>query len=184
MHLIYSIGHGNRSEEAFIATLRCFRVENLADVRSHPGSRRNPQFNREHLEQSLGKAGISYTWFPDLGGFRRKGLGASSPHLALLSPGLRNYADHLRSAAFGAAVRRLHRLSIAGITCIMCAETLPHRCHRLLLSDYLWVQGTRVIHILDSERSRVHRLSRHARVEGDSIIYDRIDSQQLPLGTL
>jgi uncharacterized protein (DUF488 family) len=51
-----------------------FGSEHLADVRSYPSSRRNPQFDRKNLEFMLDKSSICYTWFPDLGGFRREGL--------------------------------------------------------------------------------------------------------------
>jgi uncharacterized protein (DUF488 family) len=55
----------------------------------------------------------------------------------------------------------------------MCAETVPHRCHRLLLADYLFVQAFEVIHILDSQRTIVHQLSRLATVKNNRIIYNR-----------
>ncbi|HYA01644.1 MAG TPA: DUF488 domain-containing protein [Syntrophobacteria bacterium] len=76
---LYSIGHGNRTWEGFLSLLQCFAIEHLADIRSYPSSRRNPQFNQEPLRESLTQAGVSYAWFPDLGGLRRKGLGNPSP---------------------------------------------------------------------------------------------------------
>jgi uncharacterized protein (DUF488 family) len=178
---IYSIGHGNRTWEAFISLLQCFGIEHLADIRSYPASRRNPHFNQESLRASLAQAGVSYAWFPDLGGLRRKGLGRRSPHFALTSPAFRNYADHMGSAAFAEAVRNL--LVVAGMarTCFMCAETAPQRCHRLLLADYLSIQGIQVIHILDLERTTLHSLSPHAAVREGSLVYDSPPSRQLDL---
>ncbi|MFP3871033.1 MAG: DUF488 family protein [Syntrophobacteria bacterium] len=178
---LYSIGHGNRSFELFLALLQFFKIEQLADIRSFPGSKRNPHFNRENLEKMLGPAGISYSWLPDLGGFRKKGLGPNSPHLALVSAGFRNYADYMDTEPFQAAVGKLQQLANTGGTCFMCAETLPQRCHRLLVSDYLCVQGIQVIHILDRKRSIVHKLSKTARVEQGHIIYDRSGSRQRDL---
>jgi uncharacterized protein (DUF488 family) len=76
------------------------------------------------------------------------------------------------SAAFTAAVTNLLVLAGLARTCFMCAETAPQRCHRILLADYLSIQGVGVIHILDRERSILHFLSRHASVRDGSLIYD------------
>jgi uncharacterized protein (DUF488 family) len=150
-----------------------FRIRHLADVRSYPSSKRNPHFDRENLEHILNKSGISYTWFPELGGFRREGLGDTSPHIALESPGFRNYADYMSTESFRTAAYKLGHLAALGSTCFMCAETVPHRCHRSLLCDYLLVQGFKVIHILDSQRTIVHQLSPLATVKNNRIIYNR-----------
>jgi len=158
-----------------------FRIQHLADIRSYPSSRRNPHFDRENLEHMLKKSGISYTWLPDLGGFRREGLGKTSPHAALESPGFRNYADYMSTESFQTGAYKLTQLVTLGSTCFMCAETLPHRCHRSLLADYLLVQGFKVIHILDSQRNIVHKLSRLASLREGQIIYNRIAPVQMEL---
>ena len=158
-----------------------FRIQHLADVRSYPSSRGNPQFNRENLERMLNKSSISYTWLPDLGGFRREGLGDTSPHVALESSGFRNYADYMNTEAFQREAYKLSQLVILGSTCFMCAETLHYRCHRSLLADYLLVQGFKVIHILDSQRTIVHQLSPLASLSKGQIIYNRITPQQMEL---
>jgi uncharacterized protein (DUF488 family) len=170
---LYSIGHGNRSIETFMDLIHEFRINHLADVRSYPSSRRNPHFDRKNLELMLNKSAISYTWFPDLGGFRRDGLGNTSPHVAIESPGFRNYADYMNTEAFQKAAYKLSQLVTLGSTCFMCAETVPHRCHRSLLADFLLVQGFEVIHILDRRRTIVHELSRLATVKNNQIIYNR-----------
>jgi len=170
---LYSIGHGNKSIETFMNLIQEFRIQHLADVRSYPSSRRNPHFNRKNLELVLDKSAISYTWFPDLGGFRRDGLGNTSPHVAIESPGFRNYADYMNTASFDAAANKLSQLVTLGSACFMCAETVPRRCHRSLLADYLFVQGFEVIHILDRQRTIVHELSRLATVKNNRIIYNR-----------
>jgi uncharacterized protein (DUF488 family) len=174
----YSIGHGNRNGEVFLDLLQSFRILYLADIRSYPSSKRNPHFNQENLQLILSRSGIQYAWFPDLGGFRKKGLGSKSPNVALRSPGFRNYADYMITESFSLAVDKLSHLASSGTTCFMCAETLPHRCHRSLLGDYLLVQGIKVIHILDNQQTTVHQLSRLASVSESRIIYNRC---QLPL---
>lgn len=168
---LYSIGHGNRTAPAFVSLLRSFTIQHLADIRAYPGSRRYPQFRQESLRESVGQAGISYTWLPHLGGLRRTGLGAQSPHQALTSAAFRNYADHMDSPEFAAAVKQLLRRGGMGRTCFMCAETAPQGCHRLLLADYLFAKGVQVVHILDRDRSSPHDLSPHATIRQGRIIY-------------
>ena len=170
---LYSIGHGNKSIETFMDLIQEFRIEHLADVRSYPSSRRNPHFDRKNLQLTLNKSAVSYTWFPDLGGFRRDGLANTSPHVAIESPGFRNYADYMNTASFQTAAYSLSQLVTLGSSCFMCAESAPHRCHRSLLADYLLVQGFEVIHILDSQRTLVHQLSPLATVMNNRIIYNR-----------
>src|ERR1700704_1843866 len=66
---IWSIGHSNHDLPAFIALVRGAGVEVIADVRSQPYSRFNPQFNRETLRSALLEAGIDYVFLGDaLGG--------------------------------------------------------------------------------------------------------------------
>ena len=177
----YSIGHGNRDSETFLALLQDQGIKFLADVRSYPSSKRNPHFDRENLEHMLNRSGISYTWFPDLGGFRREGMGNTSLHVALESPGFRNYADHMSTESFQTAAYKLSQLATLGSACFMCAETLPQRCHRSLLADYFLVQGIKVIHILDRRKTIVHEISRLASISEGRIIYNRTQPIQLEL---
>ena len=173
MDALYSMGHGNKRIEIFTKLLEEYRIAHLADIRSYPSSKRNPHFNQENLQRALNNVDISYTWFRELGGFRRTGLGNSSPHVALKSPGLRNYADYITTEPFRGGVDKLIHLAGLGPTCFMCAETLPQKCHRSLLSDYLLVQGFKVIHILDSQRTLSHQLSPLATVIEGRLIYNR-----------
>ena len=167
--------------ETFLAILHDYGIKFLADIRSYPSSKRYPQFNRETLQLSVGKAGISYTWFSDLGGFRKTGLGDESPHVALKSPGARNYADHMATESFRAAGAMLSRLANSGRTCFMCAETLPFKCHRSLLADYFLIQGIETIHILDNHLTKLHQLSALATVSKNRIIYNRAEAVQMEL---
>jgi uncharacterized protein (DUF488 family) len=95
--------------------------------------------------------------------------------------GFRNYADYMNTSPFRTAVDHLTLLTDLGPTCFMCAETVPQRCHRLLLADYLWAQGIKVIHILDHSRTIVHELSRLATITGGRVIYNRPEPQQMEL---
>src|SRR5262245_26092375 len=101
---IFSAGHGARSLDDLIATLRAGGVTQVADVRAFPGSRRHPHFAREALERSLPAAGIAYTWLPELGGRRKL---ASKNHPAWRVEAFAAYADHTDSDEFARGLAKL-----------------------------------------------------------------------------
>src|SRR5437899_11235116 len=90
---LWTIGHSTRSIDEFIEALKFFEIQTLADVRSFPGSRRYPQFNKENLRASLAEAGIDYIHLPDLGGRRR--AEQDSLNMAWQSKTYRNCAEEL-----------------------------------------------------------------------------------------
>jgi uncharacterized protein (DUF488 family) len=144
MRTLHTIGHSTRPADVFTGLLRTHGIVTLADVRSVPRSRHNPQFDRDALAACLEAAGIGYTHLPGLGGMRRPR--PDSVNLGLRSAGFRGYADHMQTDEFRRGLDRLEAL--AGATAIMCAEAEPSRCHRGLLSDAMLVRGWRVVHIL------------------------------------
>ena len=139
---LYTVGHSNRDFDAFAEILREYGIEAIADVRSSPGSKRFPRFNRSHLEERLTELEIRYIWFRDLGGFKR----AKAEDGSELS-GLEGYRAYMGQPAFRSAVEKLLELAGQLRTAIMCAERDPARCHRLLLSEYLEELGHRVVHL-------------------------------------
>jgi uncharacterized protein (DUF488 family) len=152
---IWTIGHSTRDIGFFISLLKENGIKLVVDVRSWPGSKRYPQFNKETLSASLGNAGIRYEHFPELGG-RRKPK-ADSPNIAWRNESFRGYADYMETEEFHQAVDRLLDLAAdAGPTAIMCAEAMWWRCHRSLISDYLKAHGIEVMHILDSNKTEPH----------------------------
>ncbi len=167
MQLIYTIGHSTRSLDELVSLLRHEGITRLADIRRFPGSRRYPWFSREALERSLPEAGLIYEHFEDLGG-RRKPR-PDSPNVALTSDQFRGYADYMATPEFQAAVARL--VSHEGRTAYMCAEAVPWRCHRNMLSDEMVRRGLTVIHILSPGSRRTHELSKLASVAGDHVEY-------------
>ena len=173
LNRIYTIGHSTRTLAELVTLLRDHGVTRLADIRRFPGSRRHPHFSRESLEQTLPEAGILYEHFEDLGG-RRSPL-KNSPNGAWESDQFRGYADHMATPPFRAAVERLldppPTANRQPPTAIMCAEAVPWRCHRNLLSDDLLRRGVEVIHILGADSAKPHALSEMARIEGDRVIY-------------
>jgi uncharacterized protein (DUF488 family) len=172
----HTIGHSTRPLEDFIALLRDHGVERLADIRRYPGSRRYPHFSRDALAVSLPAHGIAYIHVPELGG--RRHPAADSPNTALRNEQFRAYADHMASHEFRIAVDAL--LALEGRTAVMCAEAVPWRCHRNLLSDELLRRGVEVAHIIGRGEAKRHEMSPMARIEGDHLVYPA-EQSALPL---
>lgn len=168
MTLIHTIGHSTRSLDELVTLLRRHQVDHLADVRAHPGSRRYPHFGRDALALSLPTLGIGYSHHPDLGG-RRHGL-PDSPNGAWRNASFRAYADYMGTDAFTAALDNLLDVAKGKSVAIMCAEAVPWRCHRWLLSDALVARGVDVHHILDA-RSEPHSLTRFAELRDGKVVY-------------
>ena len=167
---IWTIGHSTRSIDDFISLLEENGIKLLADVRSLPGSKRYPQFNREALAESLKARGIRYEHFPELGG-RRKAK-PDSHNAAWRNASFRGYADYMETEEFDKGVERLLDLAgEAGPAAIMCAEAVWWRCHRSLISDYLKARGVEVMHILKINKTEPHPFTSAARVVDGKLSY-------------
>ena len=166
---LWTFGHSTRSFEEFLALLEEYRIRLLADVRHFPRSRRVPWTAKVSLARALSDRSIAYEHFEDLGGFRK--ASHDSTNTAWHNSGFRGYADYMDTPEFSAALDRLIAVSRDRWTAIMCAEALPWKCHRWLLSDALVARGMRVIHILASGKTQDHRLTTFARVHGTQVAY-------------
>jgi uncharacterized protein (DUF488 family) len=167
---IWTIGHSTRSIDEFISLLEKNGIKLLADVRSWPGSKRYPHFNKEALAKSLSEHGIRYEHFPELGGKRKPRR--DSGNTAWRNASFRGYADHMETEDFRKGVERLLDLSRkVGPTAIMCAEALWWRCHRALLSDYLKACGVNVMHILGANHLEPHPFTSAARIVNGKLSY-------------
>ena len=156
--------------EAFVERLSAHDIEQVADVRRYPASRRHPHFNRELLETALKARGIGYRWFEGLGGRRPPSRGSSS-NRGLESSGFRSYADYTHTEDFAEAFAELLDWLPRGPTAILCAEALWWKCHRRLLADQLVARGGEVHHILDAAHAEPHRLWDLAVRTPDGLIY-------------
>jgi uncharacterized protein (DUF488 family) len=166
---LYTVGHSNRPLEDFLSLLRGRRVRMLADVRTIPKSRHVPHFNKDSFSKALREARIEYLHFPGLGGLR-------SPKAASVNSGWKNssfrgFADYMQTSDFRGAIEELLALIDRSTVALMCAEAVPWRCHRSLISDALLIRGISVEHILSPSRIQPHRLTPFARVSGTEIIY-------------
>jgi uncharacterized protein (DUF488 family) len=167
--VVLTIGHSNRPLASFLECLSAHRVQTIADVRTIPRSRHNPQFNRDALPASLEACGVGYRHLASLGGLRR--ARPDSPNLGWRNASFRGYADYMQTAEFEAALDDLIELARHDRVAAMCAEAVPWRCHRSLIADALVVRGIAVEHILSPARRDPHRLTPWARREGLRIVY-------------
>ena len=163
--VVYTVGHSTRPLEELLGILREAAVKELVDVRSAPGSRRNPQFGAAVLSQALAAEGISYTHEPGLGGFRTPR--ADSPNRGWAHPAFVGYADHMQTSEFRRALERLEEAARARPVCLMCAEAQWWRCHRRLIADALVVRGWEVLHLGLGGKPLAHELTSFAVREGE-----------------
>lgn len=166
---IWTIGHSTHPIEEFIALLAECGVETVADIRSHPGSRKYPQFGQEALASSLRNNGIAYYWLQALGG-RRKAA-ADSPNTVWRNASFRGYADYMSTPEFKRGLNELLEVAAQSRTALMCAEAVWWRCHRSMVSDALCVQGIRVLHIMGSSHVVEHPMTAPAHIENGRLTY-------------
>ncbi len=171
MTAIYTIGHGSHAIESFIGLLTRHRIDCLVDVRSYPVSRRYPWFEGDTLRHHLGLAGIVYHQAGRPLGGRRPAVTAS-PHIAL-DASWQAYADHMMGQVFRRGIVQLRSLAEQHGLAIMCAEREPAECHRAMISDFLYVEGVAVKHILHDGRLRDHAPNPAIRLTNQGLVYDR-----------
>ena len=170
--MLLTYGHGTETAEQTAAILQGAEISVLVDIRTAPGSRRNPQFARTAMEEWLPEAGIAYRWEKRLGGFRRPG--PDNPDVAWREDMFRGYAEYMRSAAFLEAIDGVLAESGSRQVAVMCSESLWWRCHRRLLADFAAAaRGVEVRHLMHDGRVEAHRPSPGLRLRGDGLlVYD------------
>lgn len=166
---VWTIGHSTRTLEELIEMLHSFQIEMVVDIRSYPGSRRYPQFNKESLEISLPKNNIQYVHLKELGG-RRK-VNPDSKNTAWRHVAFRGYADYMETDAFKEGIVRLEKITLQQPTAYMCSEAVWWRCHRSMVSDYLKVCGWEVMHIMGIGKAVEHPYTAPAKIENGKLTY-------------
>jgi uncharacterized protein (DUF488 family) len=170
---ILTVGHSTRSLDELVELLRHHRVGVLVDVRTVPASRRMPHFGRASLQDSMPAHGIEYIHVPQLGGLRK--AEPESINSGWRNVSFRGYADHMQTDEFWNGIERLTSLP-SGQPAIMCAEAVPWRCHRSLISDALTVRGWMVGHITGTAQPSPHSLTPFTRVANGRISYPPPDT--------
>lgn len=178
---LYTIGHSTRSLDELVALLRSFGVAILADIRTIPRSRHNPQFNGDTLPAALRRRRIRDVHIPRLGGLRR-------PREDSINAGWRNrsfrgFADYMQTDEFEAGLAELRALTAEGPVALMCAEAVPWRCHRSLVADAVTARGAEVEHITGASRASLHHLTPFAAIRAGRVTYPGGPETVQPLAT-
>ena len=169
---IYTVGHSNRQFDEFAAILNGAGVELVADVRTVPRSRANPQYNADVLALKLKPFGVGYERFADLGGLRSRSKDVPAETNGFWqNASFHNYADYAMSADFAAGLHRLMAVAETQSTAIMCAEAVWWRCHRRIIADYLILHGRTVLHLMGAGRAEPARLTPESKAEDGVLVY-------------
>ena len=152
---IYTIGHSTQGLEQFLERLGRHRITALADVRSAPYSRHNPQFNREELRSALRAHDIRYV-------FLGKELGARSDDDCCYVNDKVQYGLLAKTPLFRSGISRLLEGAQTFRISLMCAEKDPLDCHRtILVSRELEKSGCKITHILGDGSLEPHAQAMH-----------------------
>ena len=149
---VWTVGHGARSVDELVETLRDAGIETLVDVRRYPGSRRHPQFEGAALRDTLAAHGIAYRHEVELGG-RLSGEPGEERFTCLRVGAFRSYAARMGTDRWQEALADALEQPRP---CFMCAETLWWRCHRRLIAELLHARGRDVVHLLRPGEQQAH----------------------------
>jgi uncharacterized protein (DUF488 family) len=166
---IFTIGHSTRPIVEFINILKALDIRLVADVRTIPRSRHNPQFNSDVFAKSLKDVGLDYVHMPELGGLRHPKK--DSPNTAWKNDSFRGFADYMQTGDFEKGMATLIETAEKQQTVIMCAEAVPWHCHRSLIGDALLVRGIKVVDIISESTRKDHVLTPWAAVNGTMVAY-------------
>jgi uncharacterized protein (DUF488 family) len=169
---IYTVGHSTNTFDQLVALLRRHEITAVADVRSQPYSRLNPQFNKKPFKAALKACGLLYVFLGDE-------LGARSPDPNCYVNGKVQYELLARTAAFQSGLERLQTGATKFRVAIMCAEKEPLACHRtILVSRHLDERGFNIRHILgmgdlEDHESAITRLVKLLRLPDEDMFRTR-----------
>jgi len=150
---VFTVGHSTHSIAKFLELLSAHRIQAVADVRSSPFSKFNPQFNRDDLQSSLKESGIRYV-------FLGKELGARSEDPACYVADKVQYNRLAKTPLFQSGLDRVIEGADSFRIALMCAEKDPLDCHRtILVARELLKRDLSIIHILDNGSTESHTAS-------------------------
>jgi uncharacterized protein (DUF488 family) len=178
--MIYTVGHSNHPLAHFLKLLQGQGVHLLADVRSTPYSRFNPQFRRDALAAALDGAGVEYL-------FLGEELGARSKDPSCYEAGRVSYRKLAATELFRQGIDRVLAAAKTHTVAIMCAEKDPLDCHRtVLVTRELVRRGASVAHILatgevESHEQVLQRLREKLKITPEDLFGDDVNEQAYEL---
>jgi uncharacterized protein (DUF488 family) len=149
---VHTIGHGTRPLKELVAMLVDAGVRTLVDVRRYPGSRRNPQFNRDTVAAAAAAAGLTYRHAAGLGG-RLANEPGEDRFPCVRVAAFRSYAARMGTPGWQAD---LERELAQPAPCFMCSETPWTKCHRRLIAELLHARGHELVHLVTPTRAEPH----------------------------
>jgi uncharacterized protein (DUF488 family) len=165
--MFFTIGHSNRTWEEFVRLLKHHKINVLVDVRHFPTSKTFPHFNKDAIMKNLINENILYIHMQRLGGRRKPG--GNDLNSGWKNRGFQGYADYMQTQHFKDAINAL--MNLEGNIAIMCAEAVPWKCHRRLISDYLTINNIQVFDIIGMSEPKQHELTAFARIIDNNLIY-------------
>ena len=191
--MIFTIGHSNHSWNEFLSILKHYDISFLVDIRRFPSSRLWLHFNKNMMEKDLPNHNIKYLHIEKLGG-RRNGkrndgnaileeMKKTYNNQAWKNKSFRAYADYMCTVEFKEGIKAVLSLekqkdeeseynNNSNNIAIMCAEALPWRCHRRLVSDYLLaIENVKVYDIMNYTKTSLHDLTSFACIENGMLTY-------------
>ena len=169
---IFTVGHSTRTIEEFVEILRGASVTQLVDIRTHPRSRTNPQYNLDTFPDALAPYQIGYVYLKDLGG-RRPRQPTVDPTINGFwqNQSFHNYADYAMTESFQTGLGELLALSAEKSSAIMCSEAVWWRCHRRIVADYLLNEGCAVYHLMGVGRVEPAKTTPAAQPDESYLVY-------------
>jgi uncharacterized protein (DUF488 family) len=169
---LFTFGHGTADRARLVELLSAAGIVELVDVRTAPGSRRNPDVAREEMARWLPEHDIGYCWERRLGGWRKSP--PDSPDIGLRNRSFVGYAAHMRTREFLDAIRELLVTVPDRPTTVLCSESLWWRCHRRMIADFVVLCAqVPVLHLMHDGQVQEHRPTDVARIRSDGLlVYD------------
>jgi len=172
LEALYTIGHSNQSLEDFFKLLELHSITAVADVRSQPYSKMNPQFDREALSKELKARDIAYV-------FLGKELGARSEDPACYIEGQVQFERLAKTALFQEGIARVLSGMEQYRVALMCAEKEPLSCHRtILVARHFDESGIHIQHILsggalESHKAAIERLMHSLELDQPNMFFTK-----------
>lgn len=158
---LFTIGHGNRKLEDFLALLKDYSVEYLIDVRSMPYSKFNPQYNQNELKKFLESNGITYVFMGDTIGGRPKDTTCYDDE------GKVDYEAVKTKDFFLQGIERLKTAYQKDINLVlMCSESKPCECHRSKL----------IGRVLDLDNIELKHIDEKGKLKDQKIVINELNN--------
>ncbi len=134
MEKIFTIGYEGKTPDEFLKVLKEAEISIVVDVRENPASRKKG-FSKKTLSATLNDNGIQYRHIAELG--TPKDIRVEYQNSGNIERLLEQYRTYLTENPLNINIL----LDAIGnnTACIMCFEKLASQCHRLVITEYLYL---------------------------------------------